>query len=298
MATTERGLGSGLDSLLRSTRNVDLTKGDIQRLGITQIVPGGHQPRKVFDEDALQELSVSIRNQGVVQPLIVRPKQDTSPLVYEIVAGERRWRAAKLAGLVDVPVIISSYSDDEAVVIALVENLQRENLNALEEAEALQALKDKFDLNQDELAQKIGRSRSSVANALRLLNLPADILDLVAHNKLNAGSARSLLSISHLETQQELAERIINHKLSVRDVESSVDYWKRHNELPPLPTTGKAQPRPRAKKPESLAMHQMQLREVGYTNATLGGTENSGKLVLHYSSNEELLLYLRRLQSE
>ena len=139
----ERGLGKGLDSLFRSTRDAEQQpERDIKKLALTQLVPGPHQPRKYFEETSLSELSLSIRNQGIVQPLIVRPKADSVPQMYEIVAGERRWRAAKLAGLTEVPVVIAAYDDIEAMTVALVENLQRENLNPLEEAEALSTLKE------------------------------------------------------------------------------------------------------------------------------------------------------------
>lgn len=164
----ERGLGKGLDSLFRSTRDAEQQpERDIKKLALTQLVPGPHQPRKYFEETSLSELSLSIRNQGIVQPLIVRPKADSVPQMYEIVAGERRWRAAKLAGLTEVPVVIAAYDDIEAMTVALVENLQRENLNPLEEAEALSTLKEAHGLSQEELAVRLGKSRSAVANSLR-----------------------------------------------------------------------------------------------------------------------------------
>ena len=227
MAALERGLGRGLDSLLRSTREADIPSRDAKKLALTQLIPGPHQPRKRFDDAALAELSASIKNQGVIQPLIVRPKADSSPQVYEIVAGERRWRAAKLAGLTEVPVVICAYTDAEAMTVALVENLQRENLSPLEEAEALQALRDTHQLNQEELAAKLGKSRSAVANALRLLQLPPICREALSEARISAGHARALLAIGDEETREKLLKAVIRQELSVRDAESAADHWKR-----------------------------------------------------------------------
>lgn len=301
MAALERGLGRGLDSLLRSTREADIPSREAKKLALTQLVPGAHQPRKRFDDAALADLATSIKNQGVVQPLIVRPQADSSPQLYEIVAGERRWRAAKLAGLTEVPVVICAYSDAEAMTVALVENLQRENLSPLEEAEALQTLRDTHNLNQEELAAKLGKSRSAVANSLRLLQLPQACRDALADLRISAGHARALLSIGDEEIRDRLLNGIIQRDLSVRDAESIADYWKRTGRLPsPLDdaepgTPGEKETRRRTPKPQRLKDIQILLRKTVHHGASISGNEEKGRIALPYSSPEELTVLLSRL---
>ena len=302
MAALERGLGRGLDSLLRSTREADIPSRDAKKLALTQLIPGPHQPRKRFDDAALAELSASIKNQGVIQPLIVRPKADSSPQVYEIVAGERRWRAAKLAGLTEVPVVICAYTDAEAMTVALVENLQRENLSPLEEAEALQALRDTHQLNQEELAAKLGKSRSAVANALRLLQLPPICREALSEARISAGHARALLAIGDEETREKLLKAVIRQELSVRDAESAADHWKRAGRLPDsleedTPAAEKAEkaaPR-RASKPQRLKAIQKLLRQTVHHGASISGEEEKGRIALPYTSRGELEYLLNLL---
>ena len=295
MATLERGLGRGLDSLLRSTREADIPSRDAKKLALTQLTPGKHQPRKRFDDATLADLAASIKNQGIVQPLIVRPRADSSPQLYEIVAGERRWRAARLAGLTEVPVVISSYTDAEAMTVALVENLQRENLSPLEEAEALQTLRDTHKLNQDELAAKLGKSRSAVANSLRLLQLPQNCRDALADSSITAGHARALLAIGDEETRDSLLKGIIQRDLSVRDAESIADYWKRTGRLPaPLDednaggVAAAKERRRRTLKPQRLKDIQALLRKTVHHGASISGNEEKGRIALPYSSAGEL----------
>lgn len=190
------------------------------------IEPNRDQPRKIFDEDALAELADSIAKHGVIQPLLVRPMPDGS---YQLVAGERRWRASRMAGLTEVPVVIKELSDDEAMALALIENLQREDLNAIEEAQGIKALMDTLSLTQDEAAERVGKSRPAVANALRLLKLPDSVIALVSDGKLSPGHARALRGFKDEQDIIETADLIIEKGLTVRDVEKLV---KKRNKEP------------------------------------------------------------------
>ncbi len=297
--TLERGLGKGLDSLFRSTRDAEQPERDIKKLALTQLVPGAHQPRKYFEETSLSELSLSIRNQGVVQPLIVRPKADSIPLLYEIVAGERRWRAAKLAGLTEVPVVITAYTDAEAMTVALVENLQRENLNPLEEAEALFALKETHSLSQEELASKLGKSRSAVANALRLLQLSERARQSLGSGEISAGHARALLAISDECAQSDLLTALLKLDLSVRECESAADFWKKKGTLPPEleavlhqeeKRTDERDKKATKRPPKTAWLKDVQknLRSTVMQGASINGTEDKGRIALPYSSRGEL----------
>ncbi len=298
MAANERGLGRGLDSLFHSSAGTTEKKSGTDTLTLTQIIPAAHQPRKFFDENQLKELATSIKNQGVVQPLIVRPKADSAPLVYEIVAGERRWRAAKLAGLTEVPVVIANYSDTEAMTVALVENLQREDLNPLEEAEALNKLKQAYDFSQEELAARLGKSRSAVANALRLLQLPEAMQRALAEGSISAGHGRALLAINDEGIRADLFEHA--QALSVREMEAAVEYWKKHKNLPPaLSKSGiikKAAAR--VAKSERIKNIQNSLRQSVHHNVVVSGTEEKGKIALPFNSKEELEQLLKLLGVE
>ena len=219
MAALERGLGRGLDSLLRSTREADIPSRDAKKLALTQLIPGPHQPRKRFDDAALAELSASIKNQGVIQPLIVRPKADSSPQVYEIVAGERRWRAARLAGLTQVPAIVIEADDRKMTELSLIENLQREDLDPIEEAEGYKTLMDNYQLTQEEAAERVGKSRSAVANSLRLLGLCPEVREMLQNGVLSGGHARALLPLK-ADLQLEAAKAVAAQGLSVRQTEA------------------------------------------------------------------------------
>jgi ParB family chromosome partitioning protein len=296
MAVKERGLGRGLDSLFGTVRETDAVSRDIRRLGVTQLVPGSHQPRKWFDDAALEELSSSIKAQGIVQPLIVRPRADATPQVYEIVAGERRWRAAKRAGLTEVPVIIAEYSDLEAMTVALVENLQREDLNPLEEAEGLQALRDAHNLSQEELAAKLGKSRPAIANALRLLSLPLPVKQALGKGILSPGHARALLAVAESDAQEELFQRILANGLTVREVEAAAEHWKRTGKLPePAPrpgARGASRGNGKPRKTEKLKKIQPLLREKVHHDANISGDEERGRIALPYASAAELAFLL------
>lgn len=298
MTALERGLGRGLDSLLRSTREADIPSRDAKKLALTQLVPGPHQPRKRFDDSTLAELSTSIKNQGVVQPLIVRPKVDTSPQLYEIVAGERRWRAARLAGLTEVPVVICSYTDAEAMTVALVENLQREDLSPLEEAEALLSLRQAHNLSQEELAAKLGKSRSAVANALRLLQLPESVKNGLAAGRISAGHARALLAITDEVVQSLLFDAVVRMELSVRETEAAADHWKHGGKLPESvmaregdeisPEVPDKKAAKRAPKPQRLKDLQQMLRQTVHHGASISGDEEKGRIALPYTTRGEL----------
>ncbi len=213
----QRGLGRGLDALFSGSQAVE-KQPLVTTIPITQIVPNKFQPRRVFDEAALLELVSSISQYGILQPLVVR-KSDRS---YELVAGERRWRASQKAGLKEIPVIIKEYTDGEMTEIALIENIQREDLNAIEEALAYRRLIDDFDLTQEEVARRIGRSRSVIANMVRLLNLHPTVQDYVSRGTLSMGQSRPLLGLETLELQLEAADMIIEGDLSARDAEELV----------------------------------------------------------------------------
>jgi len=233
MCAQVRGLGRGLDALFRNEDGAPdraQRQNDVSIVSLEALVPSPRQPRKNFALDTLEELAASIRSQGIVQPLLVRPTADGAG--YEIVAGERRWRAAKLAGLTDIPVLVRQLSDMEVMAAALIENLQREDLNPLEEARALAALRTEFGLSQDELANTLGKSRSAIANALRLLNLNAEAQDALEKGQISAGHARAILSLGSPEAQSDLVQRCIQYALSVRDAEYAATLWKEEARFP------------------------------------------------------------------
>ena len=217
-----RGLGKGLDALIpagdKKITKEENTKGAETVVKITKVEPNRSQPRKNFDEDALQELADSIKQFGLLQPILVQDKGDN----YEIIAGERRWRAAKLAGLKEVPVIIRNYSSQEIVEISLIENIQREDLNPIEEAQAYKRLLTEFNLKQDEVAERVSKSRTAVTNSMRLLKLCDGVQQMIIDDMLSTGHARALIPIEDPELQLQLAQRIFDEKLSVREVEKLV----------------------------------------------------------------------------
>ena len=225
MAVRKAGLGKGLDSLIPEhsvRRKAEKTEQKPEKnellLKITDIEPNREQPRKHFDEDALLELSDSIKQFGIIQPLIVQKKEDH----YEIIAGERRWRAAKMAGLKEVPAIIKSYTDREILEISLIENIQRENLNPIDEARAYKKLLTEFHLRQDEVAERVSKSRTAVTNSMRLLKLSSKVQEMVIADMISAGHARALLGISDEALQETTAMKVFDEKLSVRETEKLV----------------------------------------------------------------------------
>lgn len=238
MATRKKGLGKGLDSLIPDNKSVkasanvkedssELKSGE-QMMKINMVEPNREQPRKYFEEDSLLELADSIKQYGVLQPLLVRKRKD----YYEIIAGERRWRAAKLAGIKEIPVIIKDYSEQEVVEIALIENIQRENLNPIEEAMAFKKLLTEFHLKQDEVAERVSKSRTAVTNSMRLLKLNEKVQQMIIDDMISTGHARALLAIDNLEQQYILAVKIFDEKLSVRETEKLIKNIKNPKEQP------------------------------------------------------------------
>ena len=215
MAAKKGGLGKGMSALIYDNA-MEPASGESVRLSINEIEPNRDQPRKIFEEQALAELSASIKEHGVLQPLLVRPMADGS---YRLVAGERRYRAARMAGVTEVPVTIREMTDEEESIFALIENLHREDLNAIEEAQGIKTLIDTFGFTQEEAAQKVGKSRTAVTNSLRLLNLPDDISNLVRDGKISMGHARALLSFEDTAEASRVAQLVVKDGISVRDVE-------------------------------------------------------------------------------
>ncbi len=228
MAKKLGGLGRGLDSLF-ADNSVEEINPSVNKLRIMEIEPNHNQPRKDFDEKALSELAESIEQHGVLQPLVVRPLASGS---YQLVAGERRWRAARIAGLTEVPVVIKELTDEEVIEIAMIENLQREDLNPLEEALGYRYMMDELKITQEQAAEKVGKSRPAVANALRLLKLPNEVQEMVKNNLISPGHARALLGFDSEDMIIQTAKMIVKEDLSVRDVESLV---KKSKKVPKVP---------------------------------------------------------------
>ena len=238
MAVKRNGLGKGLDSLIPNKtskpaepadkKNIKPEKEDKSTgtgeilVKINEVEPNREQPRKDFDEDSLMELADSIKQFGILQPLIVQKKKD----YYEIIAGERRWRAAKLAGIKEVPIIVKNYTDQEIVEISLIENIQRENLNPIEEAMAYKRLLEEFNLKQDEVAERVSKSRTAVTNSMRLLKLSSRVQQMIVDDMISTGHSRALLAIDDEEQQFMLANKIFDEKLSVRETEKLVKALK------------------------------------------------------------------------
>ncbi|MDP2267084.1 MAG: ParB/RepB/Spo0J family partition protein, partial [Thiobacillus sp.] len=212
-----KGLGRGLDALLGGEDNAAPPQGDLRMMSVTQLAPGKYQPRSQMDSESLQELADSIRSQGLMQPILVREVADG----YEIIAGERRWRAAQLAGLNEIPVLVREVADSAVAAMALIENIQREDLNAIDEAHGLLRLIQEFGMTHDAVAQSVGKSRAAVSNLLRLLNLSRPVQDMLVAGLIEMGHARALLPL-HAGVQRELAHEIETRGLSVREVERRV----------------------------------------------------------------------------
>ena len=277
-------LGSGLGSLL--AQNAVDTGGGIQTLHITDIEQNRAQPRKYFDDDAITELAHSIQTHGMLQPIVVRPIGEQR---WQIVAGERRWRAAKRIGLTEVPVIIRDMSDAEASQLALIENLQRENLNPIEEAQGYQALMQQFHMTQEEVAKTVGRSRSAVANTLRLLNLPAAVQDALEKGKLTVGHAKALAAIRSEELMLSLAARAADDRITVREIEQIA---KRQNDPPA------AQPPQRT--PDQIYFEEMEIslsNRLGRRVQVQHGKKKS-TLVLEFYDKDDLQALCQLLAGE
>ena len=296
MVAKKSGLGKGLDALIPAgnKRTVEkknsepviiekvVEKKGVETLKITEVEPNREQPRKNFNEDALLELADSIKQYGVIQPLIVQKKADH----YEIIAGERRWRAAKMAGIKEIPVIIKDYSDQQVMEISLIENIQREDLNPIEEAMAYKNLMEEFHLKQDEIAEKVSKSRTTVTNSMRLLKLDKRVQQMMVDEMISAGHARTLITIEDPDAQYNIATKIFDEKLSVRETEKLVKLLQK----------------PEVKKEKVEKVNSFIYKDIEEKMKAILGTKvtvdhksnNKGKISIEYYSNEELerILYL------
>ena len=276
MAVKKGGLGKGLDAIFleNDAENTD----SAVTLKLAEIEPNRSQPRHHFNEESLRELADSIAAHGVLQPLLVRPLPDGG---YQLVAGERRWRASRMAGLFEVPVIIREMSDSEMMQLSMIENLQRENLNPIEEALGYKVLLEEYHLTQEEISKSVGKSRPVVANALRILALPQVILDLVSSGEISAGHARALLGFNNQEEQIRIAKAIADADLTVRDVEQLAKNFNKSKEK-----TAKAEPTHRSAffDEVELALNEHLSRKV----KVVSGKDNSGTLEIEFYSEEDL----------
>jgi len=272
--SAKHGLGRGLGALLSSSPSpaAETALSKVQELPIDSIVPNPRQPRKAFDNNSLQDLSESLKRSGVLQPVVVRRHGQQ----FQIVVGERRWRAAGMAGLSHIPAVVREATDAETLELALVENLLREDLNPMEEAEAYQRLLTEFAWTQEELGQRVGKDRSSVANCLRLLKLPELIQADLRAGRLTMGHARALLSLASPAEQLKLREEILAHSWSVRATEEGVQRKQRQA------------PRRAGRRPAELAALEDSLREALATRVRLVGTERAGRIEIAYTSAEDL----------
>ena len=294
-----KGLGRGLDALLPGGVGTPASNAGGQgadartlMLDVECMEPNPSQPRKRMEREALEELASSIRTEGIIQPLLVRSAK--TPGRYEIIAGERRWRAAKMAGLREVPAYVREMSDQDVMVAALVENLQREDLNPAEEARALQELKERLSLTQEELAQRLGKSRSMVANSLRLLQLPQAALESLEEGSISAGHARCLLALApDGDAMAGFLARMLANKLSVRDCEDAVAHWKKQGCLPWSDggESPKKAPARRRKSPEFKQLEKS-LGKLLKVKTSLSGTPAKGRISLSYASEDELMRLL------
>lgn len=297
MAAKKSGLGKGLDSLITnkvSTKQLNTgieeqknTDKPDRMVKISLVEPNREQPRKKFDEDGLLELSESIKQYGILQPLLVQDKKD----YYEIIAGERRWRAAKLAGLKEVPVIIRNLTDQEIVEISLIENIQREDLNPIEEAQAYKRLMEEFHLKQDEIADKVSKSRTAVTNSMRLLKLCDNVQQMVIDEMISTGHARCLISIENQELQHQIALQIFDEKLSVRETEKLVKKLLQEKEE-----------KPKEEKDRTLDYIYQDIAEkmkqiFGTKVEIHQKNKNKGKIEIEYYSQDELNHLLEMIQT-
>jgi ParB family chromosome partitioning protein len=271
----KKALGKGLGALLPSSKaGQSMESADVQRIRIEHIVPNRYQPRHIFTPEELAELTASIKESGVLQPIIVRRKGDG---IYELIAGERRWRASKEAGLETIPVVIRNCSDQESLLLALVENLQREDLNPMETARAYSRMMNEFGLTQDAIAVKVGRDRSSVANFVRLIHLHPGVQELVEGGTLTTGHAKALLGLQSPEEQIRIGRMVVAGTLSVRETEKLVD----------LSLTGKKR-QPKSLHSSPWADLEIRLQKRLGTKVTIHPYKQGGKIVIHYFSPDEL----------
>ena len=248
-------------------------------IDINDIKPNKAQPRSVFDEDKLRELEASIKEHGVIQPLIIRPAENG----YELVAGERRWRASRLAGLKKVPCIIRNFDDRQNAIVAIIENMQREDLNPIEEAEGLKSMTEKYGFTQEQVSNSLGKSRTYITNSIRLLKLPKEIQQYVSSGQMSAAHGRTLINVSDADKQRAICDKIIKNGLSVRETEKLAE--KAKDEIKP---DRKKRKQTAKKKSSDILAVEEELRKLSGTKVTINGDSKKGKLELEYYSTEEL----------
>lgn len=280
MAKPKGGLGRGLDSLI--SNNIDNGGSDrLTTVAVSDIQPGRYQPRVQMDDEALHELAESIKAQGVIQPVIVRERGLSQ---YELIAGERRWRASQLAGLTEIPVVIKSISDETALAMGLIENLQRENLNPIEEARGLKRLADEFSLTHETIAKAVGKSRSAISNSLRLLGLPEPVQDMLYQRRLEMGHARALLTLPVVD-QLLLAQKAVKNGWSVREVERRSQMLQQGQKTSPSKKTN----------PDIRRLNEALTNKLGVNAEVQSRNQKKGKIVLYFDSPETLENLLHQL---
>ena len=292
----QKRLGRGLDSLIKDKFDAPVASASAAKAGsgdimvsLSSIEPNREQPRSNFNDEGIEELSESIKVHGIIQPLIVK-KNENAEGMYEIIAGERRWRAASLAGLTEVPVLVKEYSEQEAYEVALIENIQRQDLNAIEEALAYEKLINDFNLKQEELAKRVSKSRTAITNSLRLLKLQDKVKQLVVNGKLSAGHARALVGVKNEDKQVKLADKIVYEGLSVREAEDIV----RGLDAPAKKKDEKAGKEKAPVSPEQANIEE-ELKAIFGTKVNIKGNSEKGKIQIEYYSQDEFERILSQL---
>ena len=283
MAKPKGGLGRGLDSLI-SNSIAESGNDRLTTVAVSDIQPGRYQPRVQMDDEALQELAESIKAQGVIQPVIVRERGLSQ---YELIAGERRWRASQLAGLTEIPVVVKSINDEAALAMGLIENLQRENLNPIEEARGLKRLADEFSLTHETIAKAVGKSRSAISNSLRLLGLPEPVQDMLYQRRLEMGHARALLTLPVVD-QLMLAQKAVKNGWSVREVERRSQLAQQGSRVSAKKTIS----------PDIRRLNDALTEKLGVNAEIQTSNQKKGKIVLHFDSPETLEALLNHLGIE
>jgi len=295
MDKRRRSLGRGLSSLIPSAEPLSVTtetpsgSQSIADIHVESILPGDTQPRQIFEKDSLEDLAKSIKEHGVIQPILVRKRYAGQ---YEIIAGERRWRAAQAAGMHSVPCIVADMADEQMLTVALVENIQRRDLNPIEEAEAYRRLADDLGYTQAEVADAVGKKRSSIANSLRLLKLPTQVRELVLDNTLSMGHARALLALEDKDLLEKLSRQVINRNMSVRKTEDLVKKYRSPKPNSQGSKNGKSNSEPRAIKELRLRLE----RSLG-TRVKVHDNGESGQITIYYSNRESLNDIIEKIDS-
>lgn len=277
---SKTGLGKGLSALIPQTsREIKEGEENVTEIAVSAIVPNSFQPRRFFDEEKLKELASSIKEHGVVQPVVVRPLKEGQ---YELVVGERRWRACQYLHLPKIPAVIKEYTDEQMMELAVVENIQRQDLNPLEEAQAYKKLITEFNYTQEMVAQKVSKSRAFVANMVRLLNLPTEVLNYLSHGQLSVGQARPLLTLEDAELQKSIAKKIIKEKMTAREAEEYV-----RKIMDNISREKPARRRKSKLSPELLDI-ETRLREICGTKVQIRDKGNKGKIEIEYYNSDDL----------